>query len=130
MAILPGFPGLEAGITVRNVAAREYTNADDANADTPTSVTRYIEAEEGAKFQIHIKILPQFEYRNHDVTAQVELDGQVVQRPLWKKDCYPHPVRPIEGIDAETPRGWMRRSFMFENLTTGTIFPCSFLKPH
>lgn len=130
MAILPGFPGLEVGITVRNVAAREYTDADDASADTSTSVTRYIEGVDGAEFQIEVKILPQFKYSNYDIAGKVELDGQVVQTPLWKKDIYPRAVRTIRGVEAETPTGWTRRNFVFEHLTTGMILLCSFPKPH
>jgi hypothetical protein len=130
MAIIPGFLGLEVGIIVRNAAAREYTDADDANADSSTSVTRYVEAVDGADFQIQIKILPQFKHSDYDITANVELDGQIVHTPLWKKDIYLPAVRTIRGVEAETPTGWTRRNFVFEHLTTGTILLCSFPKPH
>lgn len=119
MAIIPGFPGLRAEIIAGGNACCEYSESGDANEDTATSVTRYIEAKDGENFKIVIEFLSDFKYRDFDIMAVVTVDGQVVQKPIWLKKCFPHYKRTIEGVEADKGSGWKRRNFVFANLTTG-----------
>lgn len=121
MAVLPGIKGIQVRIDVGDKDAREYT-CTDHNADRSTSVTKYIEAVEGATFTIRIIIIPMFKYKASDITANVEVDGQIVSRPLIKKDSLTgHHVTKIGGIAVKSATGWAMRRFVIEKLITGKI---------
>lgn len=119
MAVLPGIKGIQVRIDVGGKAGREY-RCDDDNPSPATSVTKYIEAVDGANFTIRIIIIPMFKYRSNDLTALIDMDGQTVGRPLITKQTLTtqHTTK-IDGIDVNTGSGWMRRNFMFGNLVTG-----------
>lgn len=92
-------------IDVGDKDAREYT-CTDYNADRSTSVTKYIEAVEGATFTIRIIIIPMFQYKTNDIMAHVEVDGQVVSRPLIRKNSLiSHHVTKIGGVAVTTANG-------------------------
>jgi hypothetical protein len=122
MAVLPGFPGLEVEIVVNKATCHEYSQHDDErNEDSPTSATKYIEAKDGANFLIRINLVPPFKYIRNNISAEVKVDGQIVQMPLWRPSDAPNPVTSIEGIEGETARGWRIRKLVFANLLTGMI---------
>ncbi|KAE9991080.1 hypothetical protein EG327_000552 [Venturia inaequalis] len=119
MAVLPGIKGIQVRIDVGGIKnAREYPCMDH-NPNPATSVTKYIEAVDGANFTIRIIIIPMFKYRSNNITGLIDMDGQAVGRPLIMRDnlTAPH-VTKIDGIDVNTGSGWMRRKFIFGNVVT------------
>jgi hypothetical protein len=119
MAILPGFPGLEAFVNVRKTRCQEYPEPEDSNEDTPTSVTNYIEAEEGVNFEVEINVLKTFKWINYDISVDVKVDDKLVLKPLFQTTNIPHVTRFVDGIDVKTKDKWTKRKLMFSVLSTG-----------
>jgi hypothetical protein len=122
MAILPGFSGLQADIIVNGARCIEYPEPADLNEDTPISVTKYIEAEDGANFVIQLRIDGWFKYITNNISAHIKVDGQVARRPLWLKPTtmgVGHPVRTIDGVELQSNNGWAKRKLVFSTLSIG-----------
>jgi hypothetical protein len=119
MAILPGFPGLEADILVNDVARKEYPDPETSNEDSPSSVTTYIEAEEGAKFVVQLRRDHRFKYRANELCWSVRLDGKMVRSTLIKDGTEPfYGKSTIEDTRYQTDNGCFIKHFFFSTLTT------------
>ncbi|TID13723.1 ATP-dependent RNA helicase [Venturia nashicola] len=77
MAIIPRFPGLEVTVTVDGNPLHEYDLPDDTDEiESDASAIRYIEAQPGVEFAVHIKSDPVFEYNDNDTCVKVIVDGK------------------------------------------------------
>jgi len=123
MAILPGFPGVSVEIHVGGNTLKEY---DDSNEDepTPTTVTKYIEAKTGAKFEIHFRFETNFQYRNHTIQCETYFDGSskyvngfvLNKEHLGRSQAYT--TKQVGAFHKEGGR-WTERKYMFSSLVTG-----------
>lgn len=119
MAILRGYPGLEADILVNGVARKEYVDPDSSHEDTPHSVTVYIEAQEDASFSVQLRRDDRFKYRSNELCWSVQLDGKKVRETLLKDNTdidYRHAT--IDGTYYQTDSGSFKKNFFFSTLTT------------
>lgn len=67
--------GVEGRILVNSVALKEYDN--DENEDTPNTITKYIEAVSGAKFEIGYGVLED-RTPKHDIVVWVSFDEMTI----------------------------------------------------
>jgi hypothetical protein len=75
MAVLDELPGLEVQIIVNRTPVKEYD--DDEEEVVDKTVTRYIEAESEAEFEVRLKFQSMFNISaKHSVAAEVLLDGK------------------------------------------------------
>ncbi|KAG9736997.1 hypothetical protein KCU73_g10112, partial [Aureobasidium melanogenum] len=76
MAILDGLPGVEIAVVVDGRDLHEYQDSDTANKED--TVTKYIEAVDGANFAVKIKVTKDFEFKGDFLCTQVRIDGTLV----------------------------------------------------
>ncbi|TID16120.1 ATP-dependent RNA helicase [Venturia nashicola] len=119
MAVLKAVKGIQVRILAGGKDGREYP-CTDSKPNPSTSVTKYIEAVDGANFSIQITIIPVFRYRSSNIMGLITVDGQAVGRPLIRKESITDKQRvaKIDGIDVNNGNGWMRRKFVFKNIVT------------
>ncbi|TGO68181.1 hypothetical protein BELL_0843g00030 [Botrytis elliptica] len=87
MAVLDKLPGVEVTIRVNGVQAQEYDDDEDIEAGPGRSgeyqalrtVSKYIEAIDGAEFSIVCTLLPKFKFRAPNLQADVSVDGNYSQ---------------------------------------------------
>jgi hypothetical protein len=84
MAILDSVPGLHVEITVLDRPLIEHAERDDSNEDTPTCITRYVEAQSGASFAIRVGVDKTFPYGERDISYDVSVDGARISKPYWE----------------------------------------------
>lgn len=122
MAVLPGIKGIQVRINISGKDAREYP-CTDPNPNPATSVTKYIEAVDGANFTIQIILIPMFKFGSNDILGLLDIDGQAVGRPIIRKEAFTanQLVTKLDGINVNSGNGWMRRKFVFGNVVTGNM---------
>jgi len=120
MAVFPELPGFEATVVVNGTICKELSVPSDMNEDNPKLVTRYIEVTPGAKFEVHVSVRPEaIAVWNHDISAWIKVDGQVILKPLWRRTQGKQEARVVKGLEAETNQKWTRRDLVFSTLNTG-----------
>lgn len=119
MAIFSAFPGLAAHVIIGNRVRKEYDVPADSIEDTPTSVTKYIEAEDGTAFQIQLRFYRQFKYLNTDLCWRLRLDGKLVSETLLFKQSIVHNyIIAIGSVYVGSDDKCFAKKFMFSALTT------------
>ncbi|KAH0339329.1 hypothetical protein KCU81_g7237, partial [Aureobasidium melanogenum] len=73
MAVLDGLPGVEIAVVVDTKDLPEYQDSDTANKED--TVTKYIEAVDGANFAAKIKLTKDFVFKGDLICVQVRIDG-------------------------------------------------------
>ncbi|KAG9591014.1 hypothetical protein KCU77_g6519, partial [Aureobasidium melanogenum] len=73
MAILDALPGVEVTVVVNDEDLHEYQESDTANRED--TVTKYIEAVDGANFAVKIKVTKDFVFKGDLLCAPVRIDG-------------------------------------------------------
>lgn len=86
MAILSGVPGLEANIRVEGIPLEEYQDEHESGPDTPSQVTRFVEATSGATFDIRLYFAPYFQPLENIIGIEIAIDGTVLDKPLIFED--------------------------------------------
>jgi hypothetical protein len=124
MAVFPAFPGLQVAVVVDGAARVEHPDPSDADQDTGSKVTRYIESESGKTFEIHFRIDRHFKHFKSNLNARVEMDGGVATKRNFFPEDAPKGrghVKIIQGILEPRKDGkeWFIRRFKFSNLDTG-----------
>lgn len=123
MAVLDSLPGVEVTVVVDGEDLHEYQDADmEDNEDT---VTKYIEAVDGANFAIKIKATNNTVFKGHFLNFRTSLDGSSVCNPLIRRvgrRARTH-VRIVEGAQVRAQR---MRKLKFDALETGESF-CAFI---
>ncbi|KAG9551951.1 hypothetical protein KCU71_g14152, partial [Aureobasidium melanogenum] len=76
MAVLDGLPGVEITVVVDGKDLHEYQDSDTANKED--TVTKYIEAVDGASFAVKIKVIKDFKFKGDLLCVQVHIDGTLV----------------------------------------------------
>ncbi|TLD18924.1 ATP-dependent RNA helicase [Venturia nashicola] len=119
MAILPGFPGLEADILVNDIARKEYIDPDSLDEDSPNTVTTYIEAEADVSFVVQLRRDHRFKYRSNELCCIVSLDGKKVRHLLLKDNtAVGYNAVSIDASYYENDMGSFKKKFFFSTLTT------------
>ncbi|KAE9969442.1 hypothetical protein BLS_005353 [Venturia inaequalis] len=119
MAILRGYPGLEADILVNGVARKEYLDPELSDADTPNCTTVYIEAQEDTSFVVQLRRDGRFRYKSSQLCWSVQLDGKKVRDTLLHNNSeVGYDRATIDGTYYQTDSGSFKKSFFFSTLTT------------
>lgn len=119
MAILPGFPGLEADILVNGIARKEYVDPNSLDEDSPNTVTTFIEAEEDVNFVVQLRRDHRFKYRSNELRWSVSLDGKEVKNSVLDGiDGVGYGAAIIDASYYETADGSFKKKFFFSTLTT------------
>ncbi|KAF5871952.1 uncharacterized protein Bfra_008979 [Botrytis fragariae] len=87
MVVLDKLPGLEVNIQVNGAKVQEYDDNEDAEIGPGLSgehqasrtVSKYIEAIDGAEFRIICTLLPKLEFNAPNLRADVSVDGNYAQ---------------------------------------------------
>jgi hypothetical protein len=123
MAIAPGLPGLQVTVTVAGEALREldHDTVDEGQSQHEHKISKYIEAQAGADFEIATLYTPPFD-PPFPVHVDIMLDGDYVQAPFAEKNdkdgCKGYRFRQatsmIEGLSHT-------QNFQFAELKTGNL---------
>lgn len=66
-------------MVVNGVVCEEISAPDDVDEEDSTLINKYIEASPGARFVVHVSILPEaLALRRHEMVAWVKVDGQLI----------------------------------------------------
>ncbi|CAD0109022.1 unnamed protein product, partial [Aureobasidium uvarum] len=115
MAILNGLPGIEITVVVDGKDLHEYQDSDmDDEADT---VTRYVEAVDGANFAIKIKATGDNRFKGDYLSFMVEVDGSWIDEPLISA-AHVREGRSTRIVDGVYVRSGYSRTLKFSTLTT------------
>lgn len=126
MAILRGYPGLEADIIVNKLACKEYHEPEDSNKDTPNSATRYIEAQDGANFTIRLRLDRRFKHIKSDLAFGILLDGNVMRETFLEKARHTHGRSfDTEGALGGSAGAVYEKKFLFSTLNTSRYIDCT-----
>jgi hypothetical protein len=126
MAILSSFPGLTVEILVNGIAREEYQPPEDEVQDTQKHVTRYIEAESGANFEVRVSLnsafKTAFDISKYDLCAVIRIDGSYAESRLWHMSdlrslTLIDQSKKISGVSVGSGKDWKLRKFLFSNLT-------------
>lgn len=114
VAVFPDLPGFEVQIVVNGVVCEELLAPNDVNEDEPKSITRYIEATSGARFEVHVFIRREaLALQNHDMSAWLRVDDKSIENVLWHQGKVTGKARVIKGPEEQTSTGWTRRDLVF-----------------
>jgi hypothetical protein len=125
MAVLSKFPGLNVHIVVNGVARPEIDPPDDDVEDTRKRVTRYIEAESGANFEVRFSLDKAFKravnVSKYDLCVGVWIDGLWIKGSLCSKSklkslAGAKHITTIEGVEVGSGENWNLRKFVFSDL--------------
>ena len=120
MAVLDEITGLTVQIIVKKRQAQEYDN--DEEEASPNTVTKYIEAQSGAKFGVKFRFSNEFDAK-HSILADIYLDGKSAESHVYDKDRgRPERNRDhcINGVSECNEGSYFKRKFSFSQLKTGT----------
>jgi hypothetical protein len=119
MAILEPF---ECRVEVDGVALEEYEDEDAEQANTATSLTKYIEAVAGANFSLKLTVKPGWTMQADFIAWYIDLDGKQCGGGMVKSSSYDGSrsctsVRRgiVNGVDGD----WTERKFRFADITIG-----------
>jgi hypothetical protein len=119
MAILAEYPGLEADVIVNNVACKEYPEPAESNEDTPNSVTKYIEVQDGVNFAVRLRIDHRFQHIQSDLCWGVLLDGQVMNELVLVKAIHANgTTQVIDHALGGSKGNFYHKKFFFSALNT------------
>jgi len=116
---------IDMAIRVDGRDLREFFDQDSDHSEK--SISKYIEAVSGAKFEIVTIVSRSHVFISDALGLEIFLDGELVQRPLiTKADCNPttndyvsRHVRMIKGVSYIGGSGWEFRPFKFAEITFG-----------
>lgn len=122
MAVLDELPGLEAQIIVNRTPVKEYD--DDVEEVMDKTVTRYIEAESGAEFEVRLIFQRMFNVSaRHSMIAELFLDGKYGNSIILRKEkqlSLRHTQSYAISSATEVEAGkYFDRNFCFAKLNTG-----------
>ncbi|KAG9550739.1 hypothetical protein KCU71_g14049, partial [Aureobasidium melanogenum] len=80
MAVLDGLPGVEVTVIVDGEDLHEYWDAD--MEDEEDTVTKYIEAVDGAHFAVKIKVTEDATFKGDTLAFKIKVDGSMIRQPL------------------------------------------------
>jgi hypothetical protein len=127
MAISESHSTLKVEILCDGVPLQEHVNDDEE--DSRTTVTRYIEAESGKNFEIHITLTRPFP--THMVIYHIYLDGKWRSGRFPKDFGYNHQVEDhISGVRYPVDRRWFERKFCFSELDVGQCYHPLWYRTH
>jgi len=122
MAVLDELPGLEVQIIVNKTPVKEYDDNEEEVVDK--TVTRYIEAESEAEFEVRLKFQSMFNISaKHSVAAEVLLDGKYGNGVVLRKEKelslrYTELYTIASATEVEAGK-YFDRNFCFLKLDTG-----------
>jgi hypothetical protein len=117
MALTDELPNVVVSVIVDGVALREHNDPDEPDGDG--TVTRYIEAEAGKNFEIHVTLQPGFTFASDYLYCKLQVDGENADRPLIRKRvALPH-TRVCAGQKLSTLQ---IAKFRFAQLQTGNWY--------
>ncbi|QSZ37469.1 hypothetical protein DSL72_008567 [Monilinia vaccinii-corymbosi] len=101
MAILDKLPGLEGSVEVGGVQVREYEDEEEIDVkpgpvgehQAARTVSKYIEADDGAEFIIKCSLLPQFKMDSPNIQADVSVDSNYAEGRIFEPVKQGTPVR-------------------------------------
>ncbi|KAF2766413.1 hypothetical protein EJ03DRAFT_377022 [Teratosphaeria nubilosa] len=115
MAISPGMPGVEVTVVVDGAPLKEHVDAELEEEDR--TVTRYIEATSGKKFEIQIAGRTGVRFFDDCIVIDVFVDGQLADNPLVRKREYKlHGLR--ETVKGAAISARAMKEFSFSSLET------------
>ena len=117
MAILDD---IEVTIQVNGQDLREYFD-QDGDPSTDVSVSKYIEAVSGARFEVVIMVPKSHKFLSDALTFRVFLDGSLVGKSGINKikvlkDKSNFYKKSIKGVSKPVGSGWEMRSFQFTEI--------------
>ncbi|KAH0364053.1 hypothetical protein KCU65_g6976, partial [Aureobasidium melanogenum] len=80
MAVLDGLPGVEVTVVVDGDDLHEHQDTD--LQDEEDTITKYIEAVDGANFAVKIKVSKDATFKGDQLSFKVLVDGTRISRPL------------------------------------------------
>jgi hypothetical protein len=119
MAILKPF---ECAVEVDGVALEEYEDEDTEQANTTTSLTKYVEAISAANFSIKFTIQPGWTMKADYITWSIFLDGTPATGGVVPSEIYNGDrsvTSEISGINTGAGVNWTIRKFRFADITIG-----------
>lgn len=124
MAVLPEIPGLEVTVQVKKSNLPEFDIPINNNKPVPSEVTKYIQSAAGSTFRLKWELKKDFLYSENDIALDVYLDGSgVVCKSLNKRFLRSLNRAPVchyvKGAESFTGKEWIRREFIFSELTVG-----------
>jgi hypothetical protein len=121
MAILKPF---ECKVEVDGVALEEYEDEDTEQANTTTSLTKYIEATSGSNFSLKLTIHPGWKMQADYIVWYIDLDGKKSSGGLVKSETYDGSrscTSVLSGIASGAGGNWTERKFRFADITIGEM---------
>ena len=119
MAILKPF---ECKVEVDGVALEEFEDEETGEADTRTSMTKYIEAASGVNFSLKLVIQPGWTMKADYIGWLVVMDGKNYGGGIIKSKDY-HDNRScisvLHGVTSGSGDDWSERKFRFADITIG-----------
>jgi hypothetical protein len=119
MAILKPF---ECKVEVGGVALEEYEDEDTEQANTTTSLTKYVEAVSGANFGLKLTIHPGWTMQADFISWYIDLDGKQCGGGLIKSESYDGSrscTSVLYGVASGAGGHWTERKFRFADITIG-----------
>ncbi|KAF2430691.1 hypothetical protein EJ08DRAFT_678984 [Tothia fuscella] len=127
MAIITTIPGLSVDVRVLGVALQEYSPPSDSVVED-NEVTAFVEAQPGASFDVRIEVTSEYEHGGYDLTAQVEVDGKVIRRPLLRKEQFDPAIADVVNgtlyedqstvLRSRAVKVWKKKPLIFSSLIT------------
>jgi hypothetical protein len=119
MAILKPF---ECKVEVGGVALEEYEDEDTEQANTTTSLTKYIEAVSGANFSLKLTVQPGWTMQADFIAWYIDLDGKQCGGGVIKSESYDGSRSCASvryGVTSGAGGDWTERKFRFADITIG-----------
>jgi hypothetical protein len=121
MAILKPF---ECKVEVGGVALEEYEDEDTEQANTTTSLTKYIEAVSGANFSLKLTVQPGWTMQADFIGWFIDLDGKQCGGGAVKSESYDGSrscTSVLHGIASGAGGDWTERKFRFADINIGEV---------
>jgi hypothetical protein len=118
MAIIESHPHIRAEIISNGAPLPEFVNDDEE--DAPDTVTKYIEAESGAEFAVHVTLTAP--YPETSILYEIKLDGKHVRGFFSKENNYNGQSVTFKtpGVSHRDGEQWFVSKFCFSSLVIGT----------
>jgi hypothetical protein len=117
MAVHPFLPGLAVEIIVNDAPLPEYDDDTDAG-DSPTMVTKYVEATSGANFAVEVAFTEEFPFPKGDMRAGTSVDGRLLSSRIIREDYFFEKFL-VEGRKCEIGQHSKIQKFCFSELEVG-----------
>jgi hypothetical protein len=117
MAIIDSHPRITVEVLSNRTPLQEYAN--DEEEDEPNTVTKYIEAQSGATFEIRCTLTRPFPANS--LVYYVDLDGKRAYGTLCRQNTYKGTSAPytVSGVTHTNPTGTYESKFCFSDLAIG-----------